>query len=120
MVDAAAIASAAVAVDGNEVTEFNLIFSGTGLTSSTDGTGLIAALTAANGGTAVTLVPTSDGSSAAADAFGYFIAYQVGNAYVYYYDADSVTSDTAISAAEITLIGVLEGVAAGSMVADNI
>jgi len=120
LVDAAAIASNAVAVTGAKVTEFNLIFTGTGLATSTDGTGLIAALTAQNGGTAVTLTPTSNGSDADADAVGYFIAYQGGNAYAYYYDADSVGEDTAIAAAEISLIGVLEGVAAGSMVADNI
>ena len=120
LVDAAAISSNAVLVATAKVTEFNLIFSGTGLATSTDGTGLIAALTAANGGVAVTLVPTTDGTNADADALGYMIAYQAGNAYVYSYDADAVGSDTSIAAAEISLIGVLEGVAAGSMVADNI
>lgn len=48
----------------------------------------------------------------AADKF-YLVAYQDGNAYVYY--ANAGTGDTAVTADEIQLVGVLNGITAGTL-----
>jgi len=50
----------------------------------------------------------------AADKF-YLVAYQDSNAYVYYANAGAVTSDTAVTADEIQLVGVLNGITAGTL-----
>jgi len=90
--------------------EINVIFSGTGLAGVSDGSALIAALTA-SAGTAVTVTQT-----AASDAQGYIVAYQDSKAYVYYYDNNTTNN---ITAAEIGLIGVLNNVNAGALESAN-
>jgi len=111
LVTAPGISSDAVAITASKISTFNSIFTGTNLANYTNGSGLIELLTALNGGTAVAL--TASGAAAK----GYLVAYQASNAYVYIYAAG--TGDTDIAASEISLIGVINGVAAGGLVADN-
>lgn len=107
----AGIASNAVAVTAEKVSEVNLITTQS-LANATDGTELLLLLKEANGGTAVTLTQTTG-----AGVDGHIIAYASGNAYVYYY-LNAATDG--IVAAEIALIGVITGVAPGAMDAGNI
>lgn len=107
------IATNAVTIGANDkITVINSILS-TSLANDTTGTSLIAALTASNGGT-----PVSITANASTDT-GYLVAYQGGNAYIYYFDADAAVSDTAVTANEISLIGTLSNVSTGTLVADN-
>jgi hypothetical protein len=96
-----------------KITVINSILNGSQLASSEDGTGLLAALKVANGGTTVDITANADTDT------GYMVAYQGSNAYVYYYDADSGTADTAVTSDEITLIAKLVGVSSGLLDADN-
>ncbi len=91
--------------------EVNVILAGTTLAGVADGSALIAALTSA-AGTAVTVTQAHE-----ADAQGYIVAYQAGNAYIYYY---SNTATANIAADEIGLVGVLNGVSAGALESANI
>lgn len=78
--------------------------SGVDLDNSTDGTQILAALGATTGTTAGTItVATAD------DAF-ILIAYQSGNAYLYYGDAGA---NTGVAAGEMALIGVFSGISVG-------
>lgn len=108
LVDAPAIGSNAVVIADGKISEFNLIFTGTGLAGVADGTALLTALAAQNSGTAVTLT-----STAGAGAVGYMVAYQANNAYIYYFNNAATNG---IVASEIGLVGVLNGVAAGALV----
>ncbi|MBY0454575.1 MAG: DUF4214 domain-containing protein [Burkholderiaceae bacterium] len=111
LADAAAFATAThdITVTKDQVTEFNYILTGTALAISGDGSGLIAALKTVTGDAALVL-------TSVAGETGFLVAYQAGNAYVYSYNnAAGVTID----AGEITLVGVLNGVAAGALVSDN-
>lgn len=78
------------------------------------------------GGTTAVLAGVLDGSAllanlggalttTAATDIGYIVAYDNGNAYVYSYDADLGTNDTAVTANEIALIATFNGVATGSL-----
>jgi len=74
-----------------------------------DGTELFKAI--ANEGSTIASITTT-----AADQ-GYILATQGGNTYLYFYDAGA--ADTTLVASEVQLIGVLNGVAAGALVAAN-
>lgn len=78
------------------------------LSAASDGTELLKALAASGTATQIT-------AQTAADK-GYLVAYQDGNAYLYYYDAGA---DAAIAAAEIQLVGTFDGVDAGMFAANN-
>jgi hypothetical protein len=107
----AALSSNAITAVKGKITEITIDFLTNDLSTSTDGTALIAALTAVNSGTAATITQTH-----ASDAQGYLLAYQGGNAYLYYY---SNTATTGIAAAEIALVGVLNSVTANALGAAN-
>jgi hypothetical protein len=111
LVTAPGIATNDVAITDAKITTFNSIFTGTSLANYTNGSGLLALLKALNGGTDVTLTASANGG------VGYLVAYQASNAYVYIYGAGALDDD--IAASEISLIGVVQGVAAGSLVGDN-
>lgn len=87
----------------NDAVELTFAIAGNGLAGSNDGTALLAAVGTIN--------------VAANTDTGYLIAYQGGNAYVYY--ADAAAGNTVLDAAEIHLVGVLNNVAAGSLGASN-
>lgn len=112
LVDAAAIATHDVTVVASKITEFNLIFGGTGLDSSTDGSALLAALKVLDANTNVTLTTT-------ASATGFLVAYQNSNAYVYSFDAALTGTNTDIGAADILLVGKLTNINAGALVDVN-
>ncbi len=89
-----------------DVLEFSFNLAGAGLAGSGDGTALLAAL-----GQPITV--------AANTHQGYIIAYQGGNAYLYY-AADVVTANSTLAANEIHLVGTFSGVAVGGFEASNI
>lgn len=95
--------------NNNKITVINSILS-TSLANDTTGTSLIAALTASNGGTAVSI------TASAINDTGYLVAYQGGNAYIYHFDTGAAA---AVTADEISLIGTLSNVSTGTLVADN-
>lgn len=100
--------------NGANVTfQVNTILSGTQMAGVTDGVGLLAALKAANNNTTVSIV-----ANAATDE-GHILAYQNSNAYLYYWNADGVTADTAVTFDEITLVATFVGVTPGALVAAN-
>lgn len=96
----------ALTIVKGKITELTMTLS-TDLSTATDGTALLAALKAANTGTDVTLTQAN-----AADAQGYLVAYQGGNAYLYYY---SNTATPGIAASEIALVGVLNTITANAL-----
>ncbi len=104
----AAIATDKLAITSSKITELNYVFTGNSLAGVADGTALIAALASQNSGTAVTL----DNASGT----GYLVAYQANNAYIYYFNNAATAG---IVAAEIGLVGVLNGVNAGALEAAN-
>lgn len=105
------IATNAVTISAtNKITVINSILS-TSLANDDTGTSLIAALTASNGGTAVSITANANTD------VGYLVAYQGGNAYIYHFDAAG--GDTTVAANEISLIGTLSNVSTGTLVADN-
>jgi len=79
------------------------------LDAATDGTELLKYL--ATSGTASGITVATNGDKA------YLIAYDNGKAYLYHADSGA---DTSIAANEIKLVGVFEGVAAGSSVPANV
>ena len=81
---------------------------GTGkvLADSADGTALLASL-----GQTVSVDTTADK--------GFIIAYQAGNAYIYSAVEGADLANVALAAADIQLIGVVNGVAVGALVAAN-
>ncbi len=91
---------------------FNAANNAANLANATDGAELFKAI--ANQGSTIAGITAGN----AADA-GTIVAYQNGNAYVYHYDASGVAADTTISAAEIALVGTINGVAAGSLTDAN-
>jgi len=94
----------------DKITVVNTILTGTGLANSTDGTALLAALRVANGNQATAITADDTGDT------GYLVAYQNGNAFIYYYDAGT---DDNVVANEITLIAKLIGVSSGALIADS-
>ena len=93
----------------NDVIELSLTLTSNGnLANALDGTELLKALSSTTGVSATGLQVDTAG-----DAF-YLTAYQGGNAYLYFVDSGA---DTTAAASEIKLIGVLEGITAGSLVA---
>ena len=109
--DSVGIATNAVTLlAGDHITVINTILTGTGLASATDGTALLNALKAANGGTTVIIDADTTGDA------GYLVAYQNGNAYIYAYDSDA---DAHVTADEITLIAKVVGVSSGGLIADS-
>lgn len=95
----------------NDVIELGNVALGSNgnLANATDGTELLKAL--ASSGTAAQITATT-----AADQF-FMVAYQNGNAYVYH--ANAGAGDTAVTAGEIQLVGVLNGVTAGALAAND-
>ena len=77
-----------------------------------DGAELFKAI--ANEGSSITSIATTN----AADV-GYIVAYQGGNAYLYYFNASAVIADANITADEVALVGVFKGVAVGALDATN-
>jgi hypothetical protein len=97
----------------NHVVELTTTLTSNGdLDAAIDGSQLLKALSSTS--TAATGLTVD----AAADA-GLLVAYQSGNAYIYQFDADGATSDTAVTASELTLMATLEGVTEGTMVAGD-
>lgn len=96
------------ASDGYNVLELKFSAENGDLGASTNGTELMKAL--ATGGAATDITVTKTGWK------GFLVAYDNGNAYVYYADADG---DTTLSANEIALVGVVNNVAVGSFVEGN-
>jgi hypothetical protein len=92
---------------GNNVLELKFSAENGDLGASTNGTELMKAL--ATGGAATGITVTEGWK-------GFLVAYDNGNAYVYYADADG---DTTLSASEIALVGVVNNVAVGSFVEGN-
>jgi len=82
------------------------------LSASNNGTELLKALTNSAATDAYTGITTAGASNTA-----YFVAYQGGNAYIYI--GVDTSADSVISAAEISLIGTLTGVAANGLTAAN-
>jgi hypothetical protein len=80
------------------------------LGASTNGTELMKAL--ATGGAATGITVTEGWK-------GFLVAYDNGNAYVYYADEADADDDTTLSASEIALVGVVNNVAVGSFVEGN-
>lgn len=103
--------STAFTLTTDDVTVFN--FAGTNnsanLAGATNGAELFKAI--ANQGSTISALTT-----ATADT-GYIVAYDGTNAYVYYFDAGS--SSTELLATEIALVGTLNNVATGSLVVGN-
>ena len=81
---------------------------GTGkvLADSVDGTALLASL-----GQSIDI--TADTNK------GFIVAYQAGNAYIYHAVEGADAGNAVFAAADIVLVGVVNGVAVGSLVADN-
>jgi len=81
---------------------------GTGkvLADSVDGTALLASL-----GQSIDI--TADTNK------GFIVAYQAGNAYIYHAVEGADAGNAVFAAADIVLVGVLNGVAVGALVADN-
>jgi len=96
-----------------KITEFAFEFSNNSadLAASTTGSELGKGIIS---GAAATELTTSD------DAPGYIIAYDNGNAYVYYYDAGTGGNTTLTLSTEVKLVAVVEGVAIGGFAAANI
>lgn len=92
----------------NDVLELNFNIAGTTLAGATDGSALLAAV---------------GNLSVSADANkGYVVAYQGGNAYVYYVSEAAnagAEADNVLSAADVALVGVVNGAAVGSFEASN-
>lgn len=99
------ISSNAVAIASGKITEITTTLSES-LATATDGTELIAALTAANINTAVTLTNAASGT-----APGLIVAYQGGKAYLYAF-ANAATDG--LVASEIALVGVFNGITAAA------
>ncbi|PVE04999.1 hypothetical protein [Limnohabitans sp. Rim28] len=102
------IASAIAVTD--DIVEISTTLSSFGdldLDAGVDGTQLLKALSSTSA--AATQITTDS------DHKGYLLAYQDGNAYLYYVDAG--TGNTAVIASEIKLLGVLTGIVAGTLVA---
>ena len=94
----------------NNILEFAFELSGNGgandLDSHTDGTGLLAAL-------GQTVAVSADTNK------GYIVAYQDGKAYLYSAVEGADAADVNLAAADIALVGVFNGVAAGAFTASN-
>jgi len=104
---AAAFALTGTSSNTSDVVEINTVLSSygnLGLAGATSGTELLKALSSTDS------AATSITATIAGDDF-YLVAYQSGNAYLYQVSNDG---DTVVSAAEIQLIGVFNGVAAGA------
>jgi hypothetical protein len=104
----------AVSPASPDIFEFNVSTVGTSLgdgsASSLNGTNLFVAE-----GLGASFVVNS--GAAGTEAEGYLIAYQGGNAYVYYYfDADF---NDAVVATEVNLVAEVKGVTVGALTADN-
>lgn len=98
-----------VSTSTNDVIELSLTLTSNGnLANALDGTELLKSLS-----TSTTAAATELTVEATGDKF-FLVAYQNGNGYMYHVDAGA---DSAADAAEIALVGVLEGVTAGSLVA---
>ncbi|MEC4723575.1 hypothetical protein RY831_31025 [Noviherbaspirillum sp. CPCC 100848] len=95
----------------NAITAFNFAATNNsadlGKVGVVDGTELLKGI--ANAGSTITSLTVT-----AADT-GYLLAYSGTNAYLYYYSS----ADASLVASEIALVGVVEGVATGSLVAGN-
>ncbi|MDD3855522.1 S-layer family protein [Sulfurimonas sp.] len=93
-----------------DVVEITTTLSGNGdLSLGTDGTQLLKSMSS------TTTAATQFTASAIGDAF-YMVAYQGGNAYLYFADAGA---DAAVVASEITLVATLTGVTAGTLEAND-
>lgn len=94
----------------NDVVEIGNVALGSNgnLANATDGTELLKAL--ATSGTAAQITATTAADKA------FLAAYQNGNAYVYHFDSGA---DAVVSAGEIQLVAVLEGVAEGALAAND-
>jgi S-layer protein len=104
---AAAFALTGTSSTTSDVVEITTVLSSygnLGLAGATSGTELLKALSSTDG------AATSITATTAGDDF-YLVAYQSGNAYLYQVSNDA---DAVVSAAEIQLIGVFNGVAAGA------
>jgi hypothetical protein len=96
--------------DGANIAEIVVTLSSNGdLDTATDGTELFKALS-----TSATLAATS--ITLDTNASGYMIAYQDGNAYLYAVDAGA---NATLTAAEMTLVAVLEDITAGALTAGD-
>ena len=94
-----------------DVIEFAVTLTSNGnLDNATDGTELLKALSTSSSSAATGFTTTSA-------AKFYIVAYQNGNAYLF--NASAGTGDTTVSASEITLVGKLTGITAGSLVAGD-
>lgn len=94
---------------GSDVIELSLALTSNGnLANAIDGSELLKALS-----TSATAAATGLTVDANADKF-YLVAYQAGNAYLFHVDAGA---DSVAVANEIKLVGTLEGITAGSLVA---
>lgn len=114
----AAYSVALVDSTGTNVIEFALegnatVNLGDNSADSLTGANLLKALN--DGETAATL--TLSGTNVSDADLGYVVAYQGGNAYVY--QASVVSAGTTVTAAELALVGILQGVAVGAITADN-
>ncbi|NCC04703.1 MAG: hypothetical protein EOM37_11830 [Proteobacteria bacterium] len=65
-------------------------------------------------GSTATTAATAITAAAAGNKF-YLVAYQDGNAYLYQADASAVSADADVTADEIQLVGVLNGITAGTL-----
>lgn len=99
-------------LDADAVTAFNFAATNNSanLAGGTDGTELLKGI--ANQGSTITSL-TTDGATQA----GYIVAYDGTNAYLYHYN--DANNNNALVNTEIALIGVLENVATGTLVAGN-
>ena len=75
------------------------------MADSVDGTALLASL-----GQTLAITATTN--------TGFIVAYQAGNAYIYH-AVEGGDGDANFAAVDIALVGVLNGVAVGALVADN-
>ncbi|SMD09907.1 protein of unknown function [Fulvimarina manganoxydans] len=96
-----------------DVFEFNFdaANNGANLANATNGSELLKAI--ANQGS------TISGLTATASDTGHIVAYDNGNAYVYYFDAAANGANTDVEAADIQLIGTLNGIEVGALTHDN-
>jgi hypothetical protein len=97
----------------DEVVELTTTLTSNGdLTAAIDGSQLMKALSSTT--TAATGLTTDNATDE-----GFLVAYQSGKAFVYHFDADGAVNDTAITAAELSLVATLNGVTEGTMVAGD-
>lgn len=119
--------AAATVVNANQaVTQFNVtaskdvielgnaaLGSNGDLSAATDGTELLKALASSGTATGITAETAAGGDTV------YFVAYQGGNAYLYYANDAGGSTNGLIEASEITLVATFQGVAAGAFAAGD-